>query len=157
MARRKTSQKQPAPTPRTSPARRVFTEIIQPALVIGLIGVGAVMYLCACARISMIECDLRRLERAGEAQQAVEFQLQQQLATLQNPERIQQHMEERELSSPRGTHHVHLTGVPPALYEALPTSDTDRDTREIRLGQLPAGPAAPLYASAGTNAVAEVQ
>lgn len=155
MTRKRASQRQSAS--RTSPARRAIADVIQPALVIALVGAGAVMYLCACARISMIECDLRRLERASEAQQAVEFELQQQLASLRNPERIQVHIEERELSSPRGTRHVHLTDVPATLYEALPASDTDRDTREIRLGRLPAGPDVPLYASAHSTWVAEVQ
>lgn len=157
MTRKAAVHRQSAPTPRMSPARRVWSELIQPALVIGMIGAGAVMYLLACARISTIECDLRRLERASEAQQAAEFELQQQLAALQNAERIQQHIVATGLDRPCGTQHVRLTDVPPALYEALPTADTDRDTREIRLGQLPAGADAPLYASGRQLASSRVQ
>lgn len=156
MTRKTGSRMQHPSAPRVSPARRVWTEIIQPALVIGMIGAGAVVYLFACARISIIECDLRRLERAREAQQAVEFELQQQLASLQDAERIQQHIAERGLDRPRGTQPVRLTNVPPALYEALPTPDTDRDSRELRLGQLPAEPGAPLHATGRQLASAQV-
>ena len=142
MPRNAASRSKSGSTPSVSPARRVWSRIIWPALVIGMIGAGAVVYLFACARISIIECDLKRLERAREAQQAAECELQQQLATLRNAERIQQHIAERELDRPRGTQRVYLTDVPPTLYEALPAADSDRDRREIRLGQLPDGPGA---------------
>ena len=157
MARKRGSQRKSAPTDRISPARRVWSEIIEPALIIGMIGAGAVAYLFGCARVSVIECDLRRLERAGEAQQAAEFGLQQQLAALRNAERIEEHVRERELGRPDGTHEVRLTDVPPALYEILPTPASDRDTREIRLGQLPSGSDAPLYASGEGLAPPRVQ
>ncbi|MGI5817505.1 MAG: hypothetical protein ACOX9R_05345 [Armatimonadota bacterium] len=157
MTRQAASHRKSAPTPRVSSARRVWSDLIQPALIIGMIGAGAVVYLWACARVSVIECDLRRLERAGEAQQAVELQLQQHLASVQNAERIQAHIVEHQLDRPCGTRHVHLTDVPAALYEVLPTADSDRDSREIRLGELPGGADAPLHVSGRQLASARVQ
>ncbi|MFO8079089.1 MAG: hypothetical protein R6V07_02180 [Armatimonadota bacterium] len=157
MGRQATSQMQSRSTPRMSPARRVWSDIIWPALVIGMIGAGAVVYLFACARISIIECDLRRLDRARQAQQSAEYELQQQLAVLQNAERIQDHIVERELDRPRGTTHVRLTDLPPELYEALPTAGSDRERREIVLGQLAVGPGVPLHANGRQIASAQVQ
>jgi hypothetical protein len=157
MATNAASQMQTRSTPRMCPARRVWSEIIWPALVVALMGAGAVVYLFACARISIIECDLRRLDRTREAQQAAECQLQQQLAVLQNAERIQHHIVERQLDRPRGTTHVRLTDLPPELYEALPTAGSDRERREIVLGQLAVGPGAPLHANGRQIASAQVQ
>jgi len=157
MARKTAALKQSRPAPRVSPAKRVWSEVIWPALIIGMIGAGAVVYVFACARISIIECDLRRLERAREAQQAAECELQQQLATLQNAERIQEHIAENDLDRPRGMRRVHLTDVPPALYEALPAVGTDRDRQEIRLGELSPGPGAPLHAAGSQIASARVE
>jgi hypothetical protein len=157
MTRKSASHSQSGSPPDVSSGRRVWSDLIQPALIIGMIGAGAVVYLWACARVSVIECDLRRLERAGEAQQAVEFELQQHLASVRNAERIQEHIARRELDRPSGTQHVHLTDVPPALYEVLPSADSDRDRQEIRLGELPAGADAPLHASGGRLASARVQ
>ncbi|MFW5868348.1 MAG: hypothetical protein ACOCX2_11060 [Armatimonadota bacterium] len=157
MSRKTASQRQPGSTPRVSPAGRVWSEVIWPALIIGLIGVGAVVYVFACARISIIECDLRRLERAREAQQAARCELQQQLATMQNAQRIQEHIEEEELDRPTGTRRVHLTDVPPALYEVLPTTGSDHDHREIRLGELSDESSDPLHADGRQIASARIQ
>lgn len=157
MTRHTGSHSQSTTPPQMSPARRAWSEFVQPALIIGMIGAGAVVYLWACARISIIECDLRRLERASEQQDAVELELQRQLATLQTAEQIQGHIVDRGLDRPRGTCHVVLNDVPPSLYEALPPADSDRDTREIMLGELPAGSEAPLHASARLLASARTQ
>ena len=157
MARETESQRKSRSASQVSPARRVWSEVICPALFIAMIGAGAVVYLFACARISIIECDLRRLERAQQAQQAAECKLHQQLAALQNAEHIQRHIADRRLDRPRGTHHVHLTDVPPALYEALPTASSDRDSREIRLGQLTGGAGVPLHGAGRQIASAEVR
>jgi cell division protein FtsL len=138
MSRRAGSHRQSPPTERISPARRVWSEVIVPAIVIGLVGIIAVAHVYGCARISIIECDLRRLERACEAQEAAQIELKHQLAKLRNAERIQEHIARRQLDSPRGTHHVLLSDLPPGLYETLPAAETDTDRREIRLGQLAA-------------------
>ncbi len=145
MARQTGSRRRPPS--RTSPAQRAWSDLIVPALIITMVGAGAVVYLVACARVSVIECDLRRLERAGSQQDVAELELQRQLAALQSADRVQQHIVERGLEQPCGTVHVSLTDVPPSLHEVLPAGDADRDTREIMLGQLPAGSEAPLHAS----------
>ena len=146
MSRHSGSQGQSAP-PRRSSAQRTWSEVIVPALIIAMVGAGAVVYLAACARFSVIECDVRRLERAASQQDVAEMQLQRQLAVLQSADAIQQHIVECGLEQPSGTVHVSLTDVPGSLHEMLPVRDADRDTREIILGQLPPGSEAPLHAS----------
>ncbi len=146
MARQRGIQGRTRP-PRTSRVQRVWSELIKPALIITMVGAGAVMYLIACARVSVIECDLGRLERAASRQEVAELELQRQLAALRSADRVQEHIVERGLEPPRGAVHVSLVNVPPSLREVLPAGDSDRDTREIRLGRLPAGADAPLHAS----------
>ena len=133
----------------SSHAMRLWSEVIKPALYIGLVGAGAVLYLVACARISVIECDLGRLERIIENERVAEFDLQRQLAELRHAESIQRHIVERGLQPPSGHRHVRLTNVPESLYEALPDRDGDRDRREIGITQIAEGAEGPLYASAG--------
>jgi cell division protein FtsL len=142
---------------RKSPAQRTWSELIKPALIIAAIGAGAVLYLVACARISVIECDLQRLERACARQEAAELELQRQLASLQSPDRVQQHIVEHGLEPPTGIVHVALTDVPPSLQQVLPVGGEDSDTREIMLGQLPGGSQAPLHASSRLIASAQTE
>lgn len=129
-------------------AASLWSELLKPALIIALVGAGAVCYLVACARVSIIECDLRRLDRALEHKQTAELALQRQIAELQAADSIQQHISEYGLDRPSGREQVRLTSVPVALQDALPTPDSDRDTREILLGQIPLDSGMPLYASA---------
>lgn len=133
----------------TSAVARLWSEVIKPALFIGLAGAGAVLYLVACARVSVIECDLGRLERIIENERATEFDLQRQLAELRHVERLQQHIAERGLQPPRTHKQVRLTNVPASLYDALRVRDGDRDRREIGIGEIVEGPGVALYASAG--------
>ncbi len=135
-------------------ARRVpivagmWSSLIRPAIMIGIVGACAVLYLVACARLSVIECDLRRLDRVAEDEEARELDLHRHLAELRNAERIRAHIADRGLCPPVAVAHVVLEDVPPALQPALPTPERDLRTREMRLGQLPPGATGPLHASA---------
>ncbi len=133
MTRHRRSQSSSAPTPRVSPIKRLWFELIRPALVIAAIGLAAVVYLYGCARLSVIECDLERLDRSIEQQHAVALDLQRQLAQLQTAERIQNHIAEHDLGQPRGTLQITLTDTPPELYAVLPSGDDDRDRKQIGL------------------------
>ena len=132
---------------RIPPMQRTWSELIWPALIIAIAGAGAVVYLVACARISVIECDLQRLERASARQEAAELELQRQLASLQSPDRVQQHILEHGLEPPTGVVHIALTDVPPSLEKVLPAGAEDRDGHEIMVGELPSR----LIASAQTE------
>lgn len=123
----------------------IWSDVIKPALYIGLAGAGAVLYLVACARISVIECDLGRLERVIESEQTAELGLQRQLAELRHVERIQSHIAERGLQSPSGHRHIVLGHVPASLYDTFPEQVDDV---EIGVGQVAEGPERPLYAFA---------
>lgn len=150
MRRRKDSSAQVQSRPNSASAvASLWSEVIKPALYIALAGAGAVLYLVACARVSVIECDLGRLERIIENERAMEFELNQQLAELRHVERIQEHIAERGLQPPRAHRQVRLTNLPASLYEALPEHGEERDPQEIGIGQLAEGIGAPLYASAG--------
>ena len=136
MSRNSDSRSNSGSKPRMSPVRRVWLEVVQPALVIGVIGAGAVLYLAGCARLSVIECDLARLDRACEQQEAVELELRRRLAQLQTPEAIQGHIAANDLGRPEGTLHVTLTDLPPALAAAFPFTEPGRERRQIGLGRL---------------------
>ena len=150
--RRPTSPINQRPTPvrprRVSTIAGVWSSLIHPAIMIGMVGACAALYLVACARLSVIECDLRRLERIAEDEEARELDLHRHLAELRNAERIRAHIADRGLCRPVAVAHVVLEDVPPALQPALPTPERDLRTRQMRLGQLPAGATGPLYASA---------
>ncbi len=120
-----------------SSAGRIWSELVKPALLIALLGAGAVMYLVGCARVSVMECDLRRLDSLLAEERALEFELQRQLAKERSTERIRLHIRKRGLQPPSGHKHVKLEDVPPSLYEALPRRDGDRELQEILVGQLP--------------------
>lgn len=111
--------------------------MIGPALLIALAGLGAVIYLVACARLSVIECDQQRLERIAEDEQARELNLQRRLAELGNAEQIRAHVVARGLCRPVAVAHVSLTDVPPAVCALLPGAGREEQGRELRLGQLP--------------------
>ncbi len=130
-----------------------WSEVVRPAIAIALVGACAVCYLVACARLSVIECDLRRLERIAQDEQGRELDLHRQFAELGNAERVRAHIIERGLCRPTAIAHVTLTDVPEALYSALPTAGSDERMRDMRLGQLPpaqlpAGAVGALYAPA---------
>ncbi len=123
-------------------------EVLVPAFCIALVGAGAVGYLVVCARLSVIECDLRRLERIADEEKARELDLHRQLAELRNVERIRSYIVERDLSRPMDVAHVVLKDVPPALYPILPTGGAEELGGEMRLGQLPPDMAGPLSPAA---------
>ncbi|MGD9495904.1 MAG: hypothetical protein AB7Y46_06315 [Armatimonadota bacterium] len=145
-------------TERTVPVRarcpsptRGGTSLVGPAVIILVVGVIATAHVAACARLSIIECDLQRLQRIAEDEKAQELALQRRLAALRNAEEIRAHVLQRGLCPPVAVAHVRLTDVPPALYAALPASQRGRDTRGTRLGQLPSDAAGPLFASASDS------
>ncbi|MEA3402565.1 MAG: hypothetical protein U9R79_15105 [Armatimonadota bacterium] len=141
-------QHTPIGPPHVSPAARLWSELIKPALVIAMVGGGAVLYLMGCARLSVIECDEQRLERLVQDERARELELHRRLAELRTADEIRTHIAQRGLCRPRGTLHVHLTDVPPRLYAALPTATTEEPPQEIRLGQRADEVRQPLLASA---------
>jgi len=138
---------------RRSALAAAWLEVIRPAIGIAAVGACAVFYLVACARLSVIECDLRRLEHLAQDEQGRELDLHRQFAELGNAERVRAHIIERGLCRPTAVAHVTLTDVPEALYSTLPTAGSDERMRDLRLGQLPpgelpAGAVGSLYASA---------
>ncbi len=132
-----------------SPAGRLWSELIWPALCVAIAAAGAVTYLALCAQISVIECDLARLEQVMESKRSREFELQRQLAELRHAERIQKHIVERGLQPPSGHRHIRLTDIPPSLYGALPDSELDRDIRDADPAEVAGSPHRPLFASTG--------
>jgi len=157
--RRPASSSRPSGTS-AAPRRRsalaaAWSEVVRPAIAIALVGACAVFYLVACARLSVIECDLRRLEHLAQDEQGRELDLHRQFAELGNAERVRAHIIERGLCRPAAVAHVTLTDVPEALDLALPTAGSDQRMRDMRLGQLPpgqppAGAVGSLYASASS-------
>ncbi|MGC9318589.1 MAG: hypothetical protein ACP5KN_11230 [Armatimonadota bacterium] len=141
-------QRTPVGPPRARSGAHLWSELIKPALVITMIGGGAVLYLVGCARLSVIECDEQRLERLVQDERARELELHRRLAELRTADQIRTHIAQRGLCRPRGTLHVHLTDVPPRLYAALPTPTTEKPPQEIRLGQHGNDARRPLLASA---------
>lgn len=125
----------------------LWSSLIRPALTIGLVGACAVLYLVACARLSVIECDQRRLERIAEDEEARELNLLRRLAELRNAERIRAHIAERGLCRPVAVAHVRLPDLPPAVCAALPGAEGREQGAPIRLGQLPPDTAGALHSS----------
>ncbi len=122
----------------------LWSDLIRPAIIIALVGGAAVLYLLACARLSSMQCDLRRLERLVEDRRAQEMELRRRLAEIRKAEEIRSHITRRHLEKPRGYEHVRLADLSPTLYEALPSPERDR--REVRLGMIPPETQAPVYA-----------
>ncbi len=122
-------------SPRVSAFSRTWDLYIRPALIIGMVGAGVVLYLVACARLSTLECDRRRLERRVEEVRARELELHKQLAELRQTDRIRRHIAERGLTRPRGTIRVELRDMPPSLYAELPSADKRRRDLRARLGE----------------------
>lgn len=147
--RRRTPVEEPRDQSSPPAPRRadLWFSLIQPALLIGLVGACAATYLIACARLSVIECDQRRLERIAENEEARELNLHRRLAELRNAEQIRAHIGERGLCRPVAVAHVSLTDVPPAVCAVLPGAGPEERGREVRLGQLPADTAGALYPS----------
>lgn len=130
--------------PPVRPGAEVWSSLVRPALTIGLVGACAVLYLVACARLSVIQCDQRRLERIAEDEEARELNLHRRLAELRNAEQIRAHIAQRGLCRPVAVTHVSLTDIPPAVRAALPDPEREERGRDIRLGQLPSdSPGAP--------------
>jgi hypothetical protein len=123
--------------PSVSKGAALGSSLIGPALLIALAGLCAVIYLCACARLSVIECDQRRLERIAEDEQARELNLQRRLAELGNAEEVRTHVVAQGLCRPVDVVHVSLTDVPPTVCALLPGAGREEQGRELRLGQLP--------------------
>lgn len=140
----------PAAPRRAFALATAWVEVIRPAIAIAMVGACAVLYLVACARLSVVECDLRRLERIAQDEQARELELHRQFAELGNVEELRSHIVERGLCRPVDVAHVKLTEVPAALYPTLPTGAGDEGDGGRRLGQLPASRLAlgTLYAAA---------
>lgn len=143
------SSRQRSQTDSVAPAIRLWSDVIKPALYIGIAGAGAVLYLIACARVSVIECDLGRLERIIESERTAELYLQRQLTELRHAERIQAHIAERGLQPPRGHRHLRIGNVPVSLCEALIDQDADHDRWAAAITQSSGRVDGPLYASAG--------
>ena len=144
---------------RTAPARparsntfgALWSSLVRPALLISFAGACAVFYLVSCARLSVIECDLRRLERTAQDEQAHELGLHRELAELRNAEQIRAHIVDRGLCRPVAIAQVRLTDVPLELAQVLPTRDGGREAAEVRLGQLPSGLSDSLDAPAAST------
>lgn len=113
----------------------VWSNVIRPALAIAAVGAAAVLYLVTCARLSVIECDLQRLERVAEQEQMRELQLRRRLADLRNAGHVREHIAMRGLTRPADFTHVRLGEVPASLSAALP--DAAHEEPATRLGQLP--------------------
>ena len=106
---------------RPSALAAAWSEVVRPAIAIALVGGCAVFYLVACARLSVIECDLRRLERLAQDEQGRELDLHRRIAELGNAERVRAHIVDRGLCRPTAVAHVTLTDVPEALHRTLTT------------------------------------
>ena len=68
--------------------RATWTQIVWPGLVITCIGVAAVVFLISCARVSVMELEVRDLSRQIDKQTAVRCQLWQRIAQLRDRGRL---------------------------------------------------------------------
>ena len=91
MRRRSASNEEPrSPVrpPRAWPGKGLWSQLVRPAILIGLLGALAVLHLWACARLSVIECDKQRLRRIAGDDQARRAELRRELDSRRNAEVI---------------------------------------------------------------------
>ncbi len=124
MRRRNTPTQQPRPLRprRWSQIARMWSELIKPALIIAALGLAAVLQISACARVSVIEWDLRRLEAQERDYASTILDLNRQLADLRAAQNIREHIRDRRLTKETAVEDVTLTGVPEELLAELPRS-----------------------------------
>jgi len=124
------------------PRSGLWAQLIRPALVIALIGTLAVVYLWACARLSVMDCDKRRLQRIAADDEARRAELRTEAAARRSADRILAHAGDRGLKKPRALVHVTVDEVPESLWAEMPRDGSPPPDEGVRLGQLAPGSSA---------------
>jgi hypothetical protein len=127
---------------RSSPGSSVWSDLVRPAVLIGLLGGLAVLHLLACARLSLIECDRQRLTRLAADADARRAELRRELAQRRSARLIREHAEARGLEKPARVVQITLDEVPSSLWAEMPHEGSPQPAAAVRLGQLPGEAAA---------------
>lgn len=115
---------------RRGPSRltMLWAELLRPALVIAFVGVGAVIYISACARVSIMEWDLHTLEQRAAADRDDCLELQRRIADACKSSVIRDHVAENGLTREAATAEVAIDSVPRELLSELPRPTDAGDT-----------------------------
>lgn len=112
--------------------------ILVPTLVIGVL---AMLHLMALARLSMLTCESRRLERLLLEQSMRRGELMRQRAALTSSTVLWDYATKHGMVSPRTLQPIKVGSLPPGkIYWELPGDSAPTLTNELQVGQLPNAP-----------------
>ena len=115
--RGRTTRRRTIRTDRSSRLRALWSEFLRPAIVVAAIGAGAVLYISACARVSIMEWDLRTLQQRADERREECILLQRQIAEARKSSVIREHVAEHHLAHAEVTAEVTVSSVPDELLD----------------------------------------
>jgi len=123
MQRRTTSSRtRPPGRRRPGAVAALWAELIRPAILIALVGFGGVIYISACARVSIMEWDLQRLQQQADEHRERCEELERQIAEAGKSSLIRDHVAERGLTQETEIAEVTVDGVPGELLGQPPAA-----------------------------------